>query len=107
MSMRASYRKLKEKAGEMDEKISNAEFVLVQSVQENANLRSKIVQSPDKLQSDLFDQVIAECSQHHLELQALIRMKLLLWVHFARKRSLFKTKRQDCVPQVSFLHKQQ
>lgn len=30
--------------------ISNAEFVLVQSVQENANLRSKIVQSPDKLQ---------------------------------------------------------
>ncbi|KAL4600651.1 hypothetical protein ACB092_11G213300 [Castanea dentata] len=73
MSMRASYRKLKEKAGEMDEKISNAEFVLVQSVQENANLRSKIVQSPDKLQSDLFDQVIAECSQHHLELQALIR----------------------------------
>ncbi|KAL4638101.1 hypothetical protein ACB092_03G126100 [Castanea dentata] len=35
------------------------------------------------------------------------RMKLLLWVHFARKRSLFKTKRQDCVPQVSFLHKQQ
>ncbi|KAK7839542.1 kinetochore protein nuf2 like protein [Quercus suber] len=87
MSMRASYRKLKEKAGEMDEKvrrlwtisrlssklsftnfgfarttravigraseISNAEFVLVQSVQENANLRSKIVQSPDKLQRAL------------------------------------------------------
>ena len=30
--------------------ISNAEFALVQAVQENANLRSKIVQSPDKLQ---------------------------------------------------------
>ena len=31
-------------------KISSAEFALVQSVQENANLRSKIIQSPDKLQ---------------------------------------------------------
>ena len=30
--------------------ISSAEFALVQSVQENANLRSKIIQSPDKLQ---------------------------------------------------------
>lgn len=53
MSLRASFRKLKEKTGEMDEKISNAEFALVQSVQENANLRSKIVQSPDKLQRAL------------------------------------------------------
>ncbi|CAL5438858.1 unnamed protein product [Camellia sinensis] len=50
MSLKASIRKMKEKAKEMDDKISNAEFVLVQSVQENANLRSKIVQSPDKLQ---------------------------------------------------------
>ncbi|KAJ6683531.1 hypothetical protein OIU85_007241, partial [Salix viminalis] len=33
--------------------ISRAEFQLVQSVQENANLRSKIVQSPDKLQRAL------------------------------------------------------
>ncbi|KAJ7946623.1 kinetochore protein Nuf2 [Quillaja saponaria] len=53
MSLRASFRKLKEKTGEMDEKISSAEFVLVQSVQENANLRSKLVQSPDKLQRAL------------------------------------------------------
>lgn len=30
--------------------ISQAEFDLVQSVQQNADLRSKIVQSPDKLQ---------------------------------------------------------
>lgn len=30
--------------------ISNAEFTLVQNVQENANLRSKISQSPDKVQ---------------------------------------------------------
>nr|POE45881.1 kinetochore protein nuf2 [Quercus suber] len=65
MSMRASYRKLKEKAGEMDEKISNAEFVLVQSVQENANLRSKIVQSPDKLQ------VSKKMSKHFAQMQAI------------------------------------
>ncbi|KAJ6741070.1 MEMBRALIN/KINETOCHORE PROTEIN NUF2 [Salix purpurea] len=50
MSLRASYRKLKERSSEMDGEISRAEFDLVQSVQENANLRSKIVQSPDKLQ---------------------------------------------------------
>lgn len=53
MSLRATFRKLKEKNEEMDEKISNAEFALVQAVQENANLRSKIVQSPDKLQRAL------------------------------------------------------
>ncbi|KAE8656143.1 Kinetochore protein nuf2 isoform 3 [Hibiscus syriacus] len=50
MSLRTSIRNLKEKNGQMDEKISEAEFDLVQSVQENANLRSKIVQSPDKIQ---------------------------------------------------------
>ncbi|KAA8545519.1 hypothetical protein F0562_020303 [Nyssa sinensis] len=53
MSLKASIRKMKERAKEMDEKISSAEFALVQSVQENANLRSKIVQSPDKLQRAL------------------------------------------------------
>ncbi|KAL0541111.1 hypothetical protein IC582_021146 [Cucumis melo] len=59
VSLRAAIRKLKEKAGEMDEKISNAEFLLVQSVQENANLRSKIVQSPDKLQRALEEKKLA------------------------------------------------
>lgn len=49
MSLKASIRKLKERAKEMDEKISNADFALVQAVHDNANLRSKIVQSPDKL----------------------------------------------------------
>ena len=34
--------------------ISNAEFTLVQSVQENANLRSQIAQSPDKVQVIFF-----------------------------------------------------
>ncbi|KAM7478870.1 hypothetical protein LguiA_027083 [Lonicera macranthoides] len=53
MSLKASIKKMKEKAKEMDEKISSAEFALVQSAQENANLRSKIVQSPDKLQRAL------------------------------------------------------
>uniref|UniRef100_A0A5B7BJZ6 Putative kinetochore protein NUF2 n=1 Tax=Davidia involucrata TaxID=16924 RepID=A0A5B7BJZ6_DAVIN len=53
MSLKASIRKLKERAKEMDEKISSAEFALVQNVQENANIRSKIVQSPDKLQRAL------------------------------------------------------
>ncbi|WOG88315.1 hypothetical protein DCAR_0207550 [Daucus carota subsp. sativus] len=53
MSLKASIKKMKENAKEMDEKISSAEFALVQAVQENANLRSKIVQSPDKLQKAL------------------------------------------------------
>ncbi|KAM1392482.1 hypothetical protein ACFX2I_020053 [Malus domestica] len=52
-SLRTSRQKLKEKIGEIEEKVSSAEFSLVQSVQENANLRSKIVQSPDKLQRAL------------------------------------------------------
>ncbi|KAI4298994.1 hypothetical protein L6164_032494 [Bauhinia variegata] len=59
VSLRASYRKLKEKTKEMDEKISSAEFSLVESVQENAHLRSKIVQSPDKLQRALEEKKLA------------------------------------------------
>ncbi|GKV42858.1 hypothetical protein SLEP1_g50221 [Rubroshorea leprosula] len=43
MSLKAFYRNLRDKTKEMEEK----------SVQENANLRSKIVQSPDKLQRAL------------------------------------------------------
>lgn len=43
----------------MDEKISNAEFTLVQNVQENANLRSKIAQSPDKVQRALEEKKLA------------------------------------------------
>ncbi|GLT42767.1 hypothetical protein SLA2020_167510 [Shorea laevis] len=53
MSLKAFYRNLRDKTKEMEEKISKAEFDLVQSVQENANLRSKLVQSPDKLQRAL------------------------------------------------------
>ncbi|KAH0855336.1 hypothetical protein HID58_013771 [Brassica napus] len=53
LSLRATFHKLREESAEMDNKISKAEFDLVQAVQENANLRSLIVQSPDKLQGVL------------------------------------------------------
>ncbi|KAJ9538078.1 hypothetical protein OSB04_030811, partial [Centaurea solstitialis] len=53
VSLKSTLRKKKDAATEMDEKISSAEFALVQSAQENASLRSKIVQSPDKLQRAL------------------------------------------------------
>ncbi|GLT61611.1 hypothetical protein SLA2020_343060 [Shorea laevis] len=53
MLLKASYNKLKDKKKEMEKRISKAEFDLVKSVQENANLLSKIVQSPDKLQRAL------------------------------------------------------
>ncbi|KAF8086061.1 hypothetical protein N665_0636s0033 [Sinapis alba] len=53
LSLRATFNKMKEESTQMDNKISKAEFDLVQAVQENANLRAKIVQSPDKLQGAL------------------------------------------------------
>ncbi|KAJ4822327.1 hypothetical protein Tsubulata_013466 [Turnera subulata] len=51
VSLKASYKKLKDRAAAMD--VENAEFDLIRSAQENANLRSKIVQSPEKLQRAL------------------------------------------------------
>ncbi|CAI8618830.1 unnamed protein product [Vicia faba] len=59
MSLRTNLRKLKEKTLEMDDKISAAQFSVVQNVQENANLRSKIAQSPDKVQRALEEKKIA------------------------------------------------
>ncbi|KAG7588081.1 hypothetical protein ISN44_As07g004360 [Arabidopsis suecica] len=53
MSLRATFWKMRERSTQMDTEISNAEVDLVQTVQENANLRSQIVQSPDKLQGAL------------------------------------------------------
>ncbi|KAK9078920.1 hypothetical protein SSX86_002979 [Deinandra increscens subsp. villosa] len=53
MSLKSAINKKKDEFKEMNEKISNAEFALGQSAQENASLRSKIVQSPDKLQGAL------------------------------------------------------
>ncbi|KAL5985033.1 hypothetical protein ACLOJK_038870 [Asimina triloba] len=53
LSLKSSFRTIKDKSLEINDKISSADFELVQSVQENAKLRSKIVQSPDKLQRAL------------------------------------------------------
>ncbi|XP_052184638.1 kinetochore protein NUF2 homolog [Diospyros lotus] len=71
MSLKASIRKMKDKAKEMDEKISHAEFALVQSVQENASLRSKIVQSPDKLQRSLDEKKVARVEAKNAERTAM------------------------------------
>ncbi|KAL4354589.1 hypothetical protein GQ457_06G015810 [Hibiscus cannabinus] len=71
MSLRTSIRNLKEKNGQMDEKISKAEFDLVQSVQENANIRSKIVQSPDKIQRALEEKKLARDEAKNAERSAM------------------------------------
>ncbi|EPS66479.1 hypothetical protein M569_08298, partial [Genlisea aurea] len=60
MTLKTSMNQLKEKSREMDDRISEAEFSLVQAVQENASLRSKIVQSPDKLQRALEEKKIVQ-----------------------------------------------
>ncbi|CAJ2652161.1 unnamed protein product [Trifolium pratense] len=59
MSLRTTLKKLKEKNVEMDDKISGAEFRLVQNVQGNGNLQSKIVQSPNKVQRALEEKKLA------------------------------------------------
>ncbi|KAF9608901.1 hypothetical protein IFM89_012069 [Coptis chinensis] len=53
MSLKSSFRALREKTKEIDEKITTANFTLSQLAQENAKLQSKIVQSPEKLQGCL------------------------------------------------------
>ncbi|KAJ9538202.1 hypothetical protein OSB04_030935 [Centaurea solstitialis] len=60
LSLESTVEKKEDAAKEMDEKISSAEFALVQSAQENASLRSEIVQSPDKLQVEFILAVIFE-----------------------------------------------
>ncbi|KAK6156964.1 hypothetical protein DH2020_011212 [Rehmannia glutinosa] len=67
MALKTEIKQLKEKAKEVDEKISNAEFALVQSVQENASLRSKIVQSPDKLQRALEEKKLVQTETRNAE----------------------------------------
>ncbi|XP_057465618.1 kinetochore protein NUF2 homolog [Actinidia eriantha] len=71
VSLKASIRKMKDKVKEMDEKISSAEFALVQSVQENASLRSKIVQSPDKLQRALEEKKLIQIEAKNAERAAM------------------------------------
>lgn len=67
MNLKTDIKQLKEKVKVMDEKISDAEFALVQSVQENANLRSKIVQSPDKLQRALEEKKLVQIDVKNAE----------------------------------------
>ncbi|XLR26046.1 hypothetical protein HN51_039279 [Arachis hypogaea] len=59
VSLRTTLKKSKDQAEEMDAKISNAEFTLSQNAQENENLRSKIAQSPDKIQRALEEKKLA------------------------------------------------
>ncbi|XP_039067642.1 kinetochore protein NUF2 homolog [Hibiscus syriacus] len=51
--------------------ISQAEFDLVQSVQENANLRPKIVQSPDKIQRALEEKKLTRDEAKNAERSAM------------------------------------
>ncbi|KAH9789801.1 kinetochore protein NUF2-like [Citrus sinensis] len=66
VSLRTTLNKLKEKTGALDEKFSQTEFDLVQSVQQNADLRSKIVQSPEKLQT------LKKMSKQSAQMQAIL-----------------------------------
>ncbi|KAL3620860.1 hypothetical protein CASFOL_035772 [Castilleja foliolosa] len=67
MKLKTEIKQVKEKTKEMDDKISDAEFALVQSVQENASLRSKIVQSPDKLQRALQEKKLVQAETKNAE----------------------------------------
>ncbi|KAG5525882.1 hypothetical protein RHGRI_032245 [Rhododendron griersonianum] len=104
MSLKASIKKMKEKAKEMDEKvwfrpfiaaefISSAEFVLVQSVQENASLRSKIVQSPDKLQRALEEKKVVRIDAKNAEraaMQSFQEKSAVLEVYMKASKKLSK-----------------
>uniref|UniRef100_A0A7N0SWH5 Kinetochore protein Nuf2 N-terminal domain-containing protein n=1 Tax=Kalanchoe fedtschenkoi TaxID=63787 RepID=A0A7N0SWH5_KALFE len=82
LTLKTSYLKMKEKAAEMDEKISSAEFALVQSSQEHANLQAKIVQSPDKLQKTLEDKKLKLADAKNAERSA--------WQSFQEKSAIFE-----------------
>nr|GEX61438.1 probable kinetochore protein NUF2 [Tanacetum cinerariifolium] len=70
-SLKITIRKRREESTEMDQKISSAEFALVQTSQENGSLRSKIVQSPDKLQRTLEERKIAQVEAKNAERAAM------------------------------------
>ncbi|CAM8906827.1 unnamed protein product [Rhodiola kirilowii] len=93
LSLKTSFLKMKEKASEMDEKISSAEFSLVQSVQENANLRAKIVQSPDKLQKALENKKLVLVDAKNAErsaMQSFHEKKAILEVYTKAGRKMSK-----------------
>ncbi|GFY88528.1 hypothetical protein Acr_06g0004680 [Actinidia rufa] len=61
--------------------ISSAQFALVQSVQENASLRSKIVQSPDKLQRALEEKKLIRIEAKNAERAAMQSIQEKTAVH--------------------------
>ncbi|KAL8116090.1 hypothetical protein AgCh_022545 [Apium graveolens] len=106
MSLKASIKKMKENAKEMDEKISSAEFALVQAVQENANLRSKIVQSPDKLQRALEERKAILAEAKNAERSAMLSFQektstCEVYTKASEKMSKHFAKMQDIQEQVN------
>ncbi|WCJ18304.1 hypothetical protein M5689_000666 [Euphorbia peplus] len=104
MSLSTSLKKLKDTSKAMDGDISKAEFDLVQSVQENANLRSKVVQSPDKLQRALEERK-SVCEEAK-------NANRLAMQHFQEKTSLLEvysktsTKMSKHLSQMQTIHEQ-
>ncbi|CAI0375480.1 unnamed protein product [Linum tenue] len=92
-SLRATLSNLKEKAGEMDMEISKSEFDMIQSREENANLHSMIVQSPDKLQKAIEEKrSIREETRNaeRLAMQAFQEKTLVLEVYSKTSKKLSK-----------------
>ncbi|KAI7730084.1 hypothetical protein M8C21_022052 [Ambrosia artemisiifolia] len=90
VSLKSTIRKKKDASKEMDEKISSA---LVQSAQENASLRSKIVQSPDKLQRALEEKKAAQLDAKNAEraaMQSFHEKTAILEVHTKANKKMNK-----------------
>lgn len=93
VSLKASIIKLKDTAKEMDEKISSAELAKIQSAQENANLHSKIVQSPDKLQRALEEKKSIQIEAKNAEraaMQSFHEKTAILEVYTKAKKKMSK-----------------
>lgn len=58
--LRKERQAMKEKAEELENTVKRSEYELIQATQENATLRSKIVQSPDKLQRTLEEKKVVQ-----------------------------------------------
>ncbi|VFQ76306.1 unnamed protein product [Cuscuta campestris] len=71
LTLKSETKKMKEKAHELDEQISSADFALLESVRENGELRSKIVQSPDKLQRALEEKRSQQAEANNAERAAM------------------------------------
>lgn len=60
LNLRKERQAMKEKAEELENNVTRSEYELIQATQENAALRSKIVQSPDKLQRTLEEKKVVQ-----------------------------------------------